>query len=173
MSRIYQRISWSIVLLTIVFSVACESHPLDSKRLAVDKIVIVKSDHTLTLLHAGKEIKTYKVSIGRVPVGPKERAGDHKTPEGKYIIDAKNPNSKFHLALHISYPNADDRARAARLGVDPGGEIEIHGLENGLGWIGPLQRETDWTDGCIALTDSEIEEVYPAVRVGTPVEILP
>ena len=110
---------------------------------------------------------SYKVAIGRGPLGPKTRAGDHKTPEGDYLVDAKKNPSRFHLALQISYPNEADVERARRLGANPGGDIEIHGIENGLGWIGSLHRTFDWTDGCIAVNDQEIEEIwnsFPWVR---------
>ena len=139
----------------------------------VDLILVEKSKHTMTLMSNGNALKTYHVALSTVPVGAKERVGDHKVPEGKYTIDEKKPQSRFHLALHVSYPNAADRARAKKLGVDPGGEIEIHGLEKKYAWLGSLQREHDWTDGCIAVTDAEIEEIYPLVAVGTAVEIRP
>ena len=139
----------------------------------VDLIVIVKSAHTMTLMSKGNALKTYHVALSTVPVGAKERFGDHKVPEGRYTIDEKKAQSTFHLALHVSYPNAADRARAKKLGVDPGGEIEIHGLEKKYAWLGSLHREHDWTDGCIAVTDAEIEEIYPLVAVGTAVEIRP
>ncbi len=127
----------------------------------------------MTLFREGEVLKTFKVALSRVPIGAKEREGDHKVPEGLYVVDAKNAHSKFHLALHISYPNAADRERARKLGVKPGGNIEIHGLGSNFGWVGSLHREVDWTDGCIAVTNSEIEEIWPLVPVGTPVEILP
>ena len=168
-----KRVTDVVLVLVLCALAGCSSSASGPKKEKIDRILIEKSAHTLTLMDGDTPVKTYMVSIGRVPVGRKERAGDHKTPEGNYIIDSKNPNSKFHLALHVSYPNAQDRARAGKLGVDPGGNIEIHGLEKGLGWIGPLQREVDWTDGCVALTDSEIDEVYARVPVGTPVEIRP
>ena len=137
-----------------------------------DHIVVEKSSRTMTLLHDGRALKTYRVALSTVPVGPKEREGDHRVPEGRYLVDAKNPHSQFHLALHISYPNAADRERARKLGVRPGGDIEIHGLGKS-GWVGSLQRQVDWTDGCIAVTNSEIDEIWPMVAVGTPVEIRP
>jgi len=118
-------------------------------------------------------IKTYKVGLGTEPLGMKERQGDHKTPEGEYVVDAKNSNSDFYMALHISYPNETDRARARKLGVSPGGDIEIHGLGKKFGWIGAAHRLKDWTDGCIAVTNEEIREIYEIVPVGTPVEIKP
>ncbi len=139
----------------------------------VDLILIEKSAHTMTLMSHGQALKTYHVAFSTVAVGAKERAGDHKVPEGNYTIDEKKPVSRFDLALHISYPNAADRARAKKLGVDPGGEIEIHGLEKKYAWMGTLHREKDWTNGCIAVTDAEIEEIYPQVAVGTAVEIRP
>jgi murein L,D-transpeptidase YafK len=127
----------------------------------------------MTLMHGAKVLKAYKVALSREPVGAKEREGDHKVPEGKYVVDLKNAHSRFHLALHISYPNADDRVKARKLGVRPGGNIEIHGLDGKYAWVGSLQRQIDWTDGCIAVTNPEIDEIWPMVPVGTPVEIRP
>lgn len=138
-----------------------------------DKILIEKSAHSLTLFRGGKVLKTYKVALGTVSTGVKTQQGDHKTPEGKYTVDRKNPQSIFHLALHLSYPNADDRARAKKLGVNPGGDVEIHGLAKQYAYLGALHRTTDWTDGCIALTNAEIEEIWRIVPVGTAVEIVP
>jgi murein L,D-transpeptidase YafK len=138
-----------------------------------DRIEVRKSERTMTLLRNKKVLKTYKVALSTVPVGAKEREGDHKVPEGLYVVDAKNVHSKFHLALHISYPNAADRERARKLGVKPGGDIEIHGLGPNIAWVGSLHRQIDWTNGCIAVTNSEIEEIWPLVQVGTTVEILP
>lgn len=138
-----------------------------------DRIVVEKSARTMKLMRGGEVLKTYKVALSREPVGAKERTGDHKVPEGEYVVDSKNRNSRFHLALHISYPNAADRERARKLGVKPGGNIEIHGLDSKYAWVGSLQRQVDWTDGCIAVTNSEIEEIWPLVLVGTTVEIRP
>jgi murein L,D-transpeptidase YafK len=138
-----------------------------------DSIQISKKDHVLELLAKGKVIHTYKVALGRGGLAPKEREGDALTPEGHYFIDARNADSAYHRALHISYPNAEDRSRAAKLGVPPGGAIMIHGLPNGMGWIGSAHRFYDWTLGCVAVTDPEIEEIWNLVPVGTPVEIRP
>ena len=138
-----------------------------------DRIVVEKSARTMTLMQGAKVLKTYKVALSRKPVGAKEREGDHKVPEGEYVVDSKNSHSRFHLALHISYPNAADREKARKLGVRPGGNIEIHGLDRKYAWVGSLQRQVDWTDGCIAVTNPEIEEIWPMVPVGTPVEIRP
>jgi murein L,D-transpeptidase YafK len=108
-----------------------------------------------------------------VPWDPKQREGDLKTPEGDYAIDGRLEASAFHRALHVSYPNARDRAAAARAHVNPGGAIMVHGIRNGLGWLGRLHRRVDWTSGCIALTDREIEEIWRAVPDGTPILIEP
>jgi murein L,D-transpeptidase YafK len=104
-----------------------------------DRIVVVKSEHTMTLMAGGRILRVYKVALGRGSAGKKQQVGDNKTPEGEYVIDQKNANSRFHLALHISYPSAADKERAGAAGVDPGGAIMIHGLENGLGWLGTIQ----------------------------------
>jgi murein L,D-transpeptidase YafK len=138
-----------------------------------DLIVIVKSERIMTVLRQGRVLKTYKVALGLEPQGAKTRLGDNKTPEGRYVIDSRNAHSQFHLALHISYPNLADRERAKKLGVDPGGQIMIHGLPPAYAWLGPLHRKTDWTLGCIAVTDSEIEEIWTLVAIGTKVEIKP
>lgn len=138
-----------------------------------DSILILKKDHVLELLAGGKVIRTYKVALGSGGLGRKDRQGDGRTPEGHYVIDNRNEHSAYHRALHVSYPNADDRKRAAKLGVPPGGDIMIHGLPNGKGWIGAGHRMYDWTLGCVAVTDQEIEEIWKLVPVGTPVEIRP
>lgn len=139
----------------------------------VDSIVVHKGAHTMELMHSGQVIKSYKIALGTQPVGPKSREGDHKTPEGTYIIDSRNTHSQFHRSLHISYPNAADRERARKLGVAPGGDIFIHGLPNGYGFVGAAHRSRDWTDGCVAVTDQEIEEIWRLVPNGTVVEIHP
>jgi len=138
-----------------------------------DRIVVVKSTRTMTLMSGGQVLKTYKVALGGQPVGAKQRTGDHKTPEGLYVVQFKVPNSRFHRGLYISYPNAADRERARKMGVNPGGNIEIHGLGDKYGWIGAMHQQTDWTDGCIAVTNEEIDEIWPLVAAGTPVEIRP
>jgi murein L,D-transpeptidase YafK len=139
----------------------------------VDSVLILKKDHVLELLAGGKVIRTYKVALGRGGLAPKEREGDGRTPEGHYVIDARNADSHYHRALHVSYPNLDDRKHAAKLGVSPGGAIMIHGLPTGMGWLGASHRLYDWTLGCIAVTDEEIDEIWNMVPVGTPVEIRP
>ena len=138
-----------------------------------DSIVVEKGARRLTLYHVGRPIRSYLVALGGNPVGDKRAAGDRRTPEGLFYIDGRNPYSKYHLSLKISYPTAAQRERAAAQGVDPGGNIMIHGLPNGRGDVGPYHRITDWTNGCVALTDEEIEELWSAVPIGTPVHIKP
>jgi len=138
-----------------------------------DKILVEKKERRLTLLSKGKVLKTYNIALGGNPNGPKERQGDNKTPEGTYIIDSRNRNSSYHLSLHISYPNEEDKKRAKALGVSPGGDIMIHGIKNGFSWVGDFHSDVDWTKGCIAVTDEEIEEIDKLVPNGTIVEIRP
>jgi murein L,D-transpeptidase YafK len=139
----------------------------------IDRILIVKHERKMMLYRAGQPVRTYDVSLGAQPEGAKTRRGDNRTPEGKYRIVLRNPNSKFHLSLKVSYPNAEDKKRAKELGVDPGGDIMIHGLPNGMGWLGSTHLLNDWTQGCIAVTSEEIEEIWSLTPVGAPVEILP
>jgi murein L,D-transpeptidase YafK len=138
-----------------------------------DLLVVNKAERQLSAYSQGQLLRSYRVSLGREPVGAKVREGDRKTPEGEYVIDSHNPRSSFHRALHVSYPSAADIARAKAGGYDPGGEIMVHGIHNGLGWIGRAQRLVDWTVECIALTDPEIEELYRIVPDGTKIEIRP
>ena len=160
------------VLITLALFVWWTSPPLP-KGVKAEKVVVNKKDRELLLLAGGKVIKRYRIALGAHPKGHKLRKGDERTPEGIYRISWHNPQSRFHLSLKISYPNGEDRARTAACGVSPGGDIMIHGLPRGLGWVGPLHRLFDWTDGCIAVTNSEIEEIYRAVPDGTPIQINP
>jgi murein L,D-transpeptidase YafK len=138
-----------------------------------DKILIEKKERRLTLISKGKVLQTYKIALGGNPNGPKERQGDNKTPEGTYVIDSRNKDSRYHLSLHISYPNDKDKKRAKQLGVSPGGDIMIHGIKNGFSWAGDLHTDIDWTKGCIAVTDEEIEEIDKLAPNGTIVEVRP
>lgn len=146
-----------------------DSSPQKSEK--ADSILILKKDHVMELLSGGKVIRTYKVALGQGGLRPKQREGDCRTPEGHYVIDAKYEHSAYHKALHVSYPKAEDRMRAAKLGLPPGGAIMIHGLPNGKGWVGARHRLFDWTLGCIAVTNEEIDDVWKLVPVGTPVDI--
>jgi len=135
--------------------------------LRADRIVVHKARREMLLLLGNSLLRTYRIALGRDPIGHKEREGDGRTPEGRYIIDRRNPKSRYYLSLHISYPDEADRARAVALGVDPGGDIMIHGLKDGAA------RDDDWTQGCIAVTDAEIEEIWALVPEGTPICIEP
>lgn len=161
------------LLIAVDISICTEAQDRAAAHEFADLVIIEKASRTITLLNHGVVLRTYRVALGGNPLGPKVRIGDKRTPEGTYVIDAKYSHSRFHLALHISYPNSADRARALKLGVSPGGGIEIHGVESQYSWIGPLHRLIDWTAGCIAVTNTEIEEIYKLVPVGTPVEIFP
>jgi murein L,D-transpeptidase YafK len=164
-----------IRVLTGLILFLCGMGPVQAvdKPLHADRVVVLKKERTLQLLSQGKAIKTYKVALGGDPVGPKTRQGDHKTPEGLYVLDARNAHSQFYKSIHISYPSERDRAGAKKSGVAPGGDVFVHGLPNGYGWIGAGHRAKDWTDGCIAVTDEEIDEIWLAVGNGTPIEIRP
>lgn len=140
---------------------------------SVDRILIEKNARRLMLISQGDVLKSYNIALGGNPIGPKERQGDSKTPEGTYVIDGRNKDSRFHLSLHISYPNERDKNRAKELGVSPGGDIMIHGIKNGFSWVGDAHTAVDWTKGCIAVTDEEIEEISKLAPNGTIVEIRP
>lgn len=136
-------------------------------------IVVEKSARRMTLYKNDKPLKTYKVALGADPIGPKQQEGDGKTPEGVYFVDFKHPRSKFHLALRVSYPSQQDRDQARQRGVNPGSDIMIHGLPNGLGKLGKMGISRDWTDGCIAVTNEEVEEIWSLADIGTRIEIRP
>jgi murein L,D-transpeptidase YafK len=136
-----------------------------------DQLLVEKSKRRLTLLRHGNVLREYSVALGGAPVGDKRQEGDERTPDGLYLIDGKNAASAFHLALHISYPDADDRHEARYPGVAQGGDIMIHGLPNGLAMLGPMHRLLDWTDGCIAATNVEIEDIWARTEIGTRIEI--
>jgi tetratricopeptide (TPR) repeat protein len=140
---------------------------------SVDKILIEKKARRLMLISKGDVIKTYKIALGGNPIGPKESQGDNKTPEGTYCIDLRNKDSHYYRSLHISYPNERDKKRAKELGVSPGGNIMIHGIKKGYSWVGDAHTEVDWTKGCIAVKDEEIEEIAKLAPNGTIVEIRP
>ena len=138
-----------------------------------DSIVVEKGKRTLTLYQTGIPVRTYRIALGAQPVGDKVKRGDGKTPEGLYFVDYKNGQSKYHLALHISYPDAVHAQQARKLGVSPGGDVMIHGLPPAYKTVGAAQADQDWTEGCIAVTDAEIDEIFMAVPRGAPIQIKP
>ena len=139
----------------------------------IDRLVVHKSKRTMSAYSKGKLLKTYPIALGKQPVGHKHFEGDGKTPEGKYRINDRNPNSAYHKNLGVSYPNEADKTYAAAQGKSPGGLIKIHGIKNGWGSIGKRHLQRDWTDGCIAVTDEEIDELYRSVKHNAEIEILP
>ena len=154
------------------FAFSQKNKPID-KSITITKIIVEKGKRKLHIYSSRKLIKTYKISLGRNHRGRKEFEGDKKTPEGLYYINDKNPNSGYHKNLGISYPNKKDLKHAKSIGKSAGGQIKIHGLKNSYGWIGKLHLIFDWTMGCIAVTNKEIDELYEFVKIGTPIEIKP
>jgi len=152
-------------------STAAPTRPTSAVR--IEKVAVFKAQRRMDLIYKGAVWKSYRVALGGNPVGHKMQRGDRRTPEGAYILDRRNPRSQFHRSIHISYPNAADRASARKRGVSPGGDIFLHGLPNGMGAVGAAHTLRDWTDGCIAVTNEEIEEIWRVVPNGTPIEIKP
>jgi murein L,D-transpeptidase YafK len=147
--------------------------PKIANNVKIDRILVLKSKRQLQAFSNGKLVKTYTISLGRNPIGDKEFEGDKRTPEGHYTINDKNPNSGYYKNLGVSYPNQKDIEEANKIDKPTGGQIKIHGLKNGIGFIGKFQRWFDWTAGCMALTNSEIDELYNHTTIGTPIEIRP
>src|SRR5262245_61526308 len=162
------RILAAVLLLTL--TVAALATTSGEK---ADRVVIEKALRKLRLYQGERLVRSYRVALGRQPSGPKRCQGDNRTPEGRYRIVGRNINSHYHRSLRVSYPNDADRRFAREIGCNPGGDIMIHGLPNGYGWIGKLHTRHDWTLGCIAVTNDEIDEIWTLVPNGTPVEIRP
>ena len=152
-----------ILLLTIFLSNAAFSD--------VDLVKVKKSENRMYLLDGDTVIREFHVALGGDPIGHKQQEGDQKTPEGVYTLDYKKEDSSYYRAMHINYPNAQDKAKAEKLGVSPGGLIMVHGQRNRLGWLSTITQQFNWTDGCIALTNSEMDEFMSLVNVGTKIEI--
>ncbi|MGQ7956598.1 L,D-transpeptidase family protein [Pseudomonas sp. SP16.1] len=161
-----------LLCLTLSLNVQANATPIDATR-QVDKVLVLKSERKLHLLQRGETIKSYRISLGKQPSGAKQREGDLRTPEGFYWIDWRKASDKYQLSLHISYPNARDLANARQAGVSPGSMIMIHGT--------PLDEEypewffhtLDWTEGCIAMRNADMREVWELVKDGTLIEIRP
>lgn len=153
----------------------CASKPEPPASPYVDRVLVKKGERRLELLKDGEVHRAYRISLGDQPRGHKIQEGDERTPEGNYLLDWRNPNSSFHKSIHISYPNELDRNVARSLGVSPGGMIMIHGLPNWLSSprLAAEYRRQDWTDGCIAVGNAEMDEIWRLVRDGTPITILP
>lgn len=138
-----------------------------------DKVVIDKSDRKLHLIDNGEIMRSYDIALGMVPVGDKKQEGDFKTPEGNYVLDLRNPDSDYFLSIRVSYPNSADRGEARELGVDPGGAIMIHGQPNEPTRSETYYRTQDWTNGCIAVSNSDMIDIWLMTDENTPIEIRP
>jgi len=159
----------TVLLLTL--TIASKVVVADIPR--IDLVKVAKSERVLYLMSGGRVVREFPVTFGGRSTGHKQQEGDERTPEGTYILDFKKPDSRFFKSIHIDYPNAADREAARRRGVAPGGDIFIHGQRNGLGWLSFVVQHFNWTDGCIALADDDMQEVWELVRVPTPVHIAP
>ena len=154
----------SSIVIAVLWAFSAQAETADS-------VLVDKSDERLYLLKDGVVFAKYSVAFGSNPAGHKQQEGDERTPEGSYILDYKKADSSFYKAIHISYPNEADKQAAADRGVDPGGLIMIHGQRNWLGWLSFVTQQFNWTDGCIAVTNSEMDEIWDSVPVKTPIEI--
>jgi murein L,D-transpeptidase YafK len=161
-----------ITIFTVLFWINLSTDSI-TKGTSIDSIVVSKHTREMIVYSNKLPVKTYKIALGRHPRGKKRFEGDMKTPEGIYHINDRNPNSDYHKNLGISYPNDADKRFAAANSRRPGGDVKIHGLQNGRSYVGKLHRLSDWTQGCIAVTDAEIDELYAHVKPGTPINILP
>jgi murein L,D-transpeptidase YafK len=164
---------WVGIALLTMGSLAIASASFASQLDQADRVLVVKSERKLHLLKAGRVLRTFDVSLGLVPQGHKQREGDFRTPEGVYYLETKNSSSDYFLSIKVSYPNAQDRARARELGVEPGGQIMIHGLPNEPKYQESRYRGWDWTDGCIAVSNSDMIDIWLMTGPSTPIEIRP
>jgi murein L,D-transpeptidase YafK len=165
-----ERLSALAAVLAVMFPPSAALAMPDEK---IELVRVDKSERLMELVSEGKPVRSYSIALGDSPVGHKERQGDERTPEGRYIPDWRNPKSAFTKSIPISYPNEADRRAARVAGIDPGGMIMIHGQFKGYGWWSWLFQMFDWTDGCIAVTDEEMAEIWEMVPNGTPIEIRP
>jgi murein L,D-transpeptidase YafK len=142
-------------------------------QLLADRVVVHKSERRMSLMHGDTVLRSYRVALGLNPVGPKEQEGDSRTPEGHYLLTRRNPRSEYFLSIQVSYPNDRDMQRARRNRLTPGGSIMIHGLPNELRREPSYYEKRDWTDGCIAVSDSDMLEIWLMTPPDTPIDILP
>ncbi|MEM7021694.1 MAG: L,D-transpeptidase family protein [Pseudomonadota bacterium] len=162
-----------MMVTSLLFSEPARANLSSIEQTKADLVVVYKSERVLHLKRAGRVLKSFSIALGREPKGHKRQEGDGRTPEGVYTLDWRNPSSQFHRALHISYPGPDDAEQATRWGVSPGGQIMLHGLPNGVAADRVGHPNRDWTEGCIALTNEEIEEIWARVDDGTTIIIYP
>ena len=169
------KILYSLVALSLAVSVlpAGQGSARASDFPTADKVVVEKGKRKLHLLKGGVAFRSFDIALGIRPVGDKEKEGDFKTPEGNYLLDARNPDSEYFLAIHVSYPDSRDRAEARKMGVDPGGAIMIHGQPNDPTRSEAYYRTQDWTNGCIAVSNSDMIDIWLMTADNTPIEIRP
>lgn len=169
-------IGFSLAIITSTSVIAAESTSENKQAMPtsimIDKVFVDKSARTLQLLSDDKVIKSYHIALGGNPIGHKQQQGDQRTPVGNYILDYKNEKSGYYRSIHVSYPNTADKARSKSRGVSAGGDIMIHGQKNGFGAFGILNQQRDWTEGCMAVTNDEMDEIMAAVKIGTAIEIV-
>ncbi len=166
-----RRLSALLLIATFSFSALSQASPQTIPK--ADRIVVLKAKRELRLLRGERVLKSYPIALGSHPEGPKRREGDGRTPEGVYVIDGRSARTPYHRALHISYPSDLDRARAEEMGYPPGGQIFIHGMPERFGGADPVRFYRDWTNGCIAVGNAAIEEIWGAVDDGTVITIKP
>ena len=159
------------IIITVVAFFLCSGMAYSGQ--LADFVLVIKSESRLYLIRDGKEFASFKVAFGSNPRGHKQQQGDERTPEGRYTLDYKNTNSAYYKSIHISYPNAKDRENARKLGVDPGGHIMVHGQRNGYEGFSSIVQFFNWTNGCIALSNKDMDVVWQTVNPGTPIEIRP
>lgn len=162
-----------LILLILFFALPLHADMDPIPNGEVDEVLVIKSERELHLLKDGETIRSFRVSLGTEPEGHKLSAGDNRTPEGRYILDWRNPGSDFYKSIHISYPNREDRHLAESWGLEPGGNIMIHGLPNEADEWSFAFQGLDWTNGCIAVSNDAMDEIWRMVTAGTPIEIRP
>jgi murein L,D-transpeptidase YafK len=167
------RVSWGLLLALLLSVAAAADNVAPSNHEQADSVLVVKSERKMYLLRAGRVLRTFDVALGVVPNGPKQREGDFRTPEGRYYLESRNADSDYFLSIKVSYPNEQDRARARSQGVDPGGQIMIHGLPNEPKYEQRHYQGSDWTDGCIAVSNSDMVDIWLMTRESLPIEIRP
>lgn len=163
----HRPLHWLVPALLVLFAASSASAQ------AITHVLVKKSERRMQIMDGDQVVKTYSIALGGSPEGHKQKEGDERTPEGNYVLDWRNPGSGYHRSIHVSYPNEADKARAVSAGEDPGGMIMIHGQRNYFGWFSPLTQWFDWTNGCIAVSNAEMDEIWDLVKNGTPIEIRP
>lgn len=163
----------SALLLSVVWAGSAAGDTLSPHYERADSLLIVKSERKLYLLKEGEVLRDFDIALGLMPEGPKQREGDFRTPEGRYFLDARNPNSDYFLSVKISYPSPEDVQRARAKGVDPGGQIMIHGQPNEPKYSAARYQGLDWTDGCIAVSNSDMVDIWLMTAEGMSIEIRP